>query len=254
MIEKPVFNLKRIRSRGPLREKVYQVLKEAIIRGELAHGTRLHEEQLTRALGISRTPLREAFNRLKSDGLIEVVPRKGAHIVELTDTDLVDLFEAREVLETTFLIRSARRLERAVFERIRAGLKKAEEEMTAAEDDPKLWDEKRAEYLRLDRAFHDELVVASGNKYWVKLYYDIRDRIEIYSHQISYVPDRFRIAIEDHYAILDALLAGDLIKAEGLMRTHIRKMRVSVAQMRQGRDDLRQQMASSPSRAELDRP
>ena len=86
--------LKKIRTRGPLVEPVYKALKHAIITGQIAPGSALYEEPLTKLLGVSRTPLREAFNRLKSDGLIEVVPRKGACVVELDAQDIDDLLEA----------------------------------------------------------------------------------------------------------------------------------------------------------------
>jgi len=230
---KSPIKLKRIRTRGPLGEKVYQILKEAIIHGRLAPGTWLQEEQLTQAMGISRTPLREAIHRLTSEGLVEVIPRKGAHIIELSDDDLADLFEAREVIETAFLVRSARNMSPADFQRIRDALTQAEKEMVEAAADPVLFDEKRQRYLEVDRAFHDELIVACGNKSWVKLYYNIRDRIEFYGHQISLVPSRFRIAIEDHLAIVDALLAGEFLRAQQLMKEHIRNMPVSIAEIRE---------------------
>lgn len=229
---KSPIKLKRIRTRGPLGEKVYQILKEAIIHGRLAPGTWLQEEQLTQAMGISRTPLREAIHRLTSEGLVEVIPRKGAHVIELSDDDLADLFEAREVIETVFLVRSAQNMSPADFQRIRDSLTQAEKEMVEAAADPGLFNEKRQRYLEADRALHDELIIACGNKSWVKLYYNIRDRIEFYGHQISHVPSRFRVAIEGHLAILDALLAGEFVKAQQLMKEHIRNMPVSIAEIR----------------------
>lgn len=96
-----------IRARGPLVEQVYRSLKDAIITGRIAPGAWLYETALTQALGVSRTPLREAFNRLKGDGLIAVIPHRGAFVVELDDRDIDNLLEAREVIETAFFERAA---------------------------------------------------------------------------------------------------------------------------------------------------
>jgi len=230
--ERPVEGLKPIRSRGNLGEKVYRGLKRAITLGQLTPGTWLQEEQLTQALAISRTPLREALNRLASEGLVEMAPRKGAHIVELTDRDLEELFEAREVIETTFFVRAARNMTLQDFERIKTGLDRAEEALHRARGDPVLWQEERERYLEADRAFHDELIAASGNRYWGRLYDHIRDLIQVYSHRISIDPELLRTAIHDHQAILEALVKGRLEEARGLMGRHIRNMKVNLEAIR----------------------
>ncbi len=222
------FPLKKIDYRNPLSDEVYTSIKEAIIQGELAPGTWLQEDQLTQTLGISRTPLREAFNRLKSEDLIAIVPRKGAYIIELSTKELEDLFEAREVIETTFFVRSVEYLPKSYFSRLYNQFKEAEHQILAVENDPRVKENKRREYLEIDRSFHDRVIEASGNEYWIKLYCNIRDRIQIYGHKISYNADWFKVAQEDHKAICTALLEKEYEKARTAMQQHIRNMRTAL--------------------------
>jgi DNA-binding GntR family transcriptional regulator len=227
-----ISKLKRIRTRGPLAGKAYDNLKSAIIQGRLTPGTWLHEEKITKALGISRTPLREALNRLSSDGLIEVIPRKGAHIVELNDYQLKELFEAREKIETIFFIRAAQAIEPSVLKQIRLELESAEKDMLAAKGDAQTWDRQRQRYLKNDRSFHDILISATGNRYWEKLYNNIRDRIELYANQISGDNFWFPIAIQDHYEIIDEVLQGRFEAGRDRMKRHIRNARAGIVAIR----------------------
>ena len=224
--------LKRIRTRGPLAIKVYDNVKEAVIRGVFAPGTWLQEEQLTKAMGISRTPLREAFNRLQSEGLIQVIPRRGAYIVELSDIELIELFEAREIVETTFFIRSVQNIKKDRIARFREELAQKDKEMQETKNEPELWDEKRKSYLKIDRSLHDALIAASGNHYWEKIYNNLRDRIEMYGNQISLDEKWFPVAIHDHYAIIDAILANKHDKAKNLMADHIGHVREGIIRIR----------------------
>ena len=235
MVDQPFRGLPKIRSRGPLAEKVYAILKESIIQGKFASGMWLQEEALTKALGVSRTPLREAFNRLKSEGFIEVLPRKGAHIIELSDDELADLFEVREQIETVFFVRSASAVPQATIDRLRSSMQQSEQAMRHSVNKPEQWNEERIRYLRNDRLLHDTLIKASGNKCWERLYFDIRDRIEIFGNQLSFDQEWFDVAIEDHYAIIDAILAGDYETGCRAMRQHIANVHRGIVRIRTSR-------------------
>jgi DNA-binding GntR family transcriptional regulator len=223
--------LRTIRARGPLVEQVYRSLKEAIITGRIAPGVWLYETALTQALGVSRTPLREAFNRLKSDGLIAVIPHRGAFVVELDDRDIDNLLEAREVIETAFFKRAAQGIAPDGLRRARRELEQAHRNFGAA---PGAAARRKAlqQYLRIDRALHDRLIEASGNDYWVKLYFDLRERIELCGYQVSQLPHRFERIVREHIEIIDALLADDLERAQRGLRAHIRNVQQGVHEYR----------------------
>jgi GntR family transcriptional regulator, rspAB operon transcriptional repressor len=224
--------IKKIRSRGPLATIAYDLIKDAIIHGRFAPGTWLQEEQLTQALGISRTPVREAFNRLKSEGILDVIPRKGAHIVELSPSEIDDLFEAREVIETQFFIRSAKSISKDLILKFKENLNRQETEMRKSEADSDIWNESRKKYLKTDRALHDALLSSAGNTYWEGLYFNLRDRIEMYGSQLSFDREWFDVAIQDHDNIIDAILNQDFEKGKQALIQHIRNVRQGTARIR----------------------
>ncbi len=223
--------LRKISNKGPLGARVYKILREAITMAELPPGTWLHEDQLTKAIGVSRTPLREAFKRLQSDGLITIIPRKGAHVVEIGPTELDELFEAREIIETRFFIRAARNMKSNDFLEFQGALAEAEEAMNLNKDNQSEWEKCRKAYLKVDRQFHDTLIANCGNRYWSRVYHNVRDQIEIYGQMVSHHPNWFGVAISDHYAILNALLESNFSDAKANMTKHIRNMRKSVSQI-----------------------
>ena len=83
----------------PLRDVVFNTLRQAILRGELKPGERLMEIQLANKLGVSRTPIREAIRKLELEGLVLMIPRKGAEVAEITEKSLRDVLEVRRALE-----------------------------------------------------------------------------------------------------------------------------------------------------------
>ena len=216
--------LKRIRSRGNLTEKVYQRLKEAITRGRLEPGAVLQEHQVTKALSISRTPLREAFNRLAMEGLIEITPNKGVTVVEIGPQEVCELFEARESIETHFLARSAQNLSPQDYARLRSGLQQAEAAMRSASGLQEM-DQAQVAYLSADRGMHDQLIRACENRVWIKIYFNIRERIHVVSHRIGRIPGELITTVQVHYDILDDLEAGRWDSAQKRMLQHIRASR-----------------------------
>ena len=124
--------LKRIGNPVVLGEQTYKMLKEAIISGEFPPGEWLSEDQITDSLGVSRTPVREAFKRLHSEGLIELFPRKGAHIIELSKKDIDHLFEARVALETSFFAKAAKNISKDELSYFKILFKDAEKTVTEA--------------------------------------------------------------------------------------------------------------------------
>jgi DNA-binding GntR family transcriptional regulator len=221
--------LKRIRARNNLKETVYQRLKEAIVKGLFPQGYMLNESELTKAMNISRTPLREAFNRLRAEGLIQAIPNRGVRVVEFSKEDMLELTRVREVLEITFLPQSMENITNQDIKAIRKALVEAESEIKDAltEDD---LNQAHQRYLEADNLLHDRLVEACGNKYWIGLYNNIKNRVRMCGQQTVKIPSRFLKAIEQHHAILDALEKKDAELACQVMVTHISNVQKSVIQ------------------------
>ena len=172
---------------------------------------------------MSRTPLREAFNRLKSDGLIAVIPTGGGFVVELDDRDIDNLLEAREVIETAFFERAAQVLTADGLRRARREFEQAHRHFAGAKGAAA---RRKAlqQYLRIDRELHDRLIEASGNGTWVKLYFDLqRASSSAATRSASWRPVRAH-QVQEHLDMIDALLAGDLQGARRCLRTHIRNV------------------------------
>jgi DNA-binding GntR family transcriptional regulator len=220
--------LTRIRSRIDRSERVYHILKDAVIHRQFTPGVWIKQEQISQAIGISRTTVRPVLARLQSEGLIEARPRKGFRVVEFSQEELDDLFEVREVLETAFFTRSAQTIPLEELQMTLTSLENAEYKMKEAKPGSELWDDRLREYLELDRAFHDRLIEASGNKQWRQMYLNTRDKIEIIGYQASYIPTQLSNAIEQHSKIIKALLKQDFKNAELIMREHIRNVRRSI--------------------------
>jgi len=213
--------LKRIGNQVVLGEQTYKTLKEAIITGEFSPGSWLSEDQLTQALGVSRTPVREAFKQLQTEGLIEIFPRKGAYIIELSEKDIEYLFEARFALETTFFIRAAKNIDRARIHQYLNLFEDAKAQVIEAENDFSRMKRKWADYLKIDRSFHDELVKASENPYWLKLYLNIRDRMQLLFFKMGHMPEQAQVFSKQHEVILESMLKDQFPKAKKHLKEHI---------------------------------
>jgi DNA-binding GntR family transcriptional regulator len=192
-------------------DRVYREVKRRIAEGELPRGTKLLQEPLAEALGVSRTPLREALRRLSAEGLVEFHPNRGASVVALTEADVRSAYEARLVFEPGAARLAARhRSPEAV-----GALRKAVE-LQRRRNDP-------TSAYEASRAFHLALVRASGNAYLARL----ADALwspglaqPIYARQRER-PGALTDDLAEHDAILQAVEGGRASEAERLTRRHI---------------------------------
>ena len=194
------------------------MLKEAIISGEFPPGAWLSEDQITDTLGVSRTPVREAFKQLNSEGLIDLFPRKGAHVIELSPKDIDHLFEARIELETSFFNRAAKNFSKDEVHRYKILFRNAEKEVLQGSNDTEL---KWAEYLKVDRSFHDQLVESCNNPFWYELYVNIRNRMQVLFYRMRNMPEQVSFFSEQHDAILEAMIDEQFRQAKKHLRDHI---------------------------------
>ncbi len=218
-------NIRRLAIKGSLSKRVYVELKRAILEGNFSPGELLPEDFLTAATGASRTPVREALMLLQGDGLVEIVPRKGARVLEMNSEELAELVEARMLLETAFFDRSVGKIPLKMLEKFKDDMAEIIAEMQLIETTSPLWAEKRSEYSQLDFKFHRSLVEAIDNRFLLNYYNNLLDRVIVYSyHTIIKYPSAFMKSAEEHDDILNAMLNGDNEKAKKLIEMHLQQL------------------------------
>lgn len=204
--------LKTIHWRKSLGEHVFENLKDAIIRGDMPPRSRLVESRLAEALGISRTPVREAIHKLEREGLLRKLPQGGFFVVGLTRQEIEETFGIRSVLESY-----AAKL---------AAIKHREDEIRPLE-------EKIAEFqscldngrmdqlLEINTEFHDLLYALSRSPKLIKMINDLREQIYRFRKIILKMDNMARTSNEDHAAMLKAMRTRDADTVERLVRAHI---------------------------------
>ncbi len=200
----------------PLREVVFEHLRSAILDGTLLPGERLMEVQLADKLGVSRTPIREAIRKLELEGLVEMIPRRGAQVSDLSVKDVADVLDVREALEGLAASLAAENI--SVEE-----LKELEKAYHAL---VKSVEEKNIEkIIRWDSRFHDILLSASKNPRLVKVNGVLIEQIHRYRK--SFIEDitTAQYIIESHKKILDALKSKDAETSRQCAMDHIREVK-----------------------------
>jgi len=195
-------------SRG---EDAYQKMMEAIQSGTLKPGARLREAELADWLGSSRTPVREALNRLQSEGLVVQEPRRGMIITELDHSMVSELYIMREVLEGTAARLAARHASDVEISMLR---EIAERDKTLHDDPVKL--------ARNNRLFHQALYRAAHNRYLLKNLNLLQESMALLGQTTLSMPGRSLTAYAEHDATVSAIERHDAAAAEEACRAHIR--------------------------------
>jgi len=199
----------------PIREKVYEDLKSAILSGHYTPGEKLAEEHLAETLGVSRTPVREALHKLESEGLIRPRKKRGFNVSRDTKEDVEELFELRSILEGHTLRVISRIISEEILSELNESIQKAEEALKR---------NRIEEVFKWNTRFHDtlhELVVDKTRLH--RLIVDIRKYVLRYRKDTLRYPDGGRRAVEGHKKILLALRLKDPELCERVMREHIRE-------------------------------
>jgi DNA-binding GntR family transcriptional regulator len=207
-------------------DNVYDTLRQAIIEGKLPPGSRLSVPLLAQQFDVSRSPVREAVQRLVSDGLATEEPHRGAGVAVLDPTELVPLYEIREVLEGLAARLAAQHASDDELEQ----LADAHREHAAALDRGKA-----SHHASLDLAFHAQLRLAAHHPELLSYLERVQGRIAIAI--LGGNPQVWsRHAIKEHQAILDAVLARDPRAAEEAARAHVQRVRHDIATLNGSRD------------------
>jgi DNA-binding GntR family transcriptional regulator len=201
-------------------EMVYKTLQEDIIEGRLSPGERLVERDLTERFGVSKTPLREAFVRLKQDGLIEGMLHQGVSVIRISRKDAVEIYDLREVLEGLVARKVAEGITSDRAEKLRSLIQLSKD--CAQKDDVK-------EYARVDLEFHNLLRIFSENQRSSQVMQSLHHQSRILLKTSMNLPKRGpKISLREHKKILKAILNHDPIVAEQMAKEHVRNTREAV--------------------------
>jgi DNA-binding GntR family transcriptional regulator len=193
-------------------EYTISALREAIREGRFAPGQRLVVADVTRAFGVSAGPVREAIRRLTGEGLIDIVPHRGATVREFTLREIREIFELREVVEGLAARTAARRIEEGDH---RKRLEASRDEMIGVVD-------KGPDYVAHNQSFHALLYEIAGNGKAVEIATQLTLPIYRMNFHRLMDPAYARTSMDEHEAVVAAILAGDEDRAEIEMRRHIR--------------------------------
>ena len=196
----------------PLRDVVFNTLRQAILRGELKPGERLMEIQLANKLGVTRTPIREAIRKLELEGLVLMIPRKGAEVAEITEKSLRDVLEVRRALEELSVQLAC---EKITKEEIR------ELERVAKEFQQVVKSSDITEIAEVDVRFHDIIYTATDNQKLIQLLNNLRE--QMYRYRVEYLKRDgvFPQLIAEHEAIIRHIENNEKEKATEVMCRHI---------------------------------
>lgn len=203
----------------PLRDIVFNTLRKAILKGELAPGERLMEKQLAEKMGVSRTPIREAIRKLELEGLVIMVPRKGAEVAMITEQDIKDVLEVRASLESLAVRLACTKMAKEDIN----DLLKVNKAFTDAAR------EKDVEtVIQKDVEFHDVIYHATGNEKLIQIINNLRE--QIYRFRVEYIRqmDDFSGLVNEHEEIVNAIVERDSDVAKDIAIKHIENQEKAV--------------------------
>lgn len=204
----------------PLRDVVFNTLRQAILTGELKPGERLMEIHLANKLGVSRTPIREAIRKLELEGLVTMIPRRGAEVAQITGKSLQDVLEVRRSLDALCAELACERISDEEIIELEAACQ-AFDEATKTRDTRAI--------AAADVALHDIIVKATGNKRLVQLVNNLAE--QMYRYRFEYIKDfsMHTTLIDEHRIIFEAIRNKDKITAAKAAITHIDNQMEAIA-------------------------
>lgn len=206
--------------RRALYEAVADELRRRIYSDRLRPGAAVDERALCAELGVSRTPLREALKVLAREGLVELVPGRGARVRRLDPEELDALFPVMAVLEGLAAGEAARRCGREELERLEALHAELEAHAAAGDVDA---------YYAANHRFHQALQELAGNPWLLRLIGELRGLLRLARHHQLMLPGRLYASLNEHRALMGALRARDAREAERRMRDHLLAQRAALA-------------------------
>ncbi|HJB07739.1 MAG TPA: GntR family transcriptional regulator [Candidatus Enterocloster faecavium] len=204
----------------PLRDVVFNTLRQAILKGELAPGERLMEIQLAEKLGVSRTPIREAIRKLELEGLVLMIPRKGAEVARISEKSLRDVLEVRRSLEELAIELACERMTQEELKELEEAQKKFGDAIETGE---------AMAIAETDEHYHDLIYQGTGNDKLVQILNNLRE--QMYRYRLEYIKDKDKrqILLLEHDHILKALQGRNISEAKMAVREHIDNQEITVS-------------------------
>ena len=195
-----------------LRGQVFQEIREDILKGKFKENEELREATLGKELGVSRTPVREALRQLELEGLVHIIPNKGAYVTGITEKDVHDIYMTRSMLEGLCARWAAEHISEEQIQEMEEVLLLTEYHL----------DRGNAEQLaELDGKFHEVLYDASQSRILRHILSDFHKYVQVARKRSVKKEDRAKKSLEEHREILNALRTGDADRAEELAHIHI---------------------------------
>lgn len=196
----------------PLRDVVFHTLRQAILRGELKPGERLMEIQLANKLGVSRTPVREAIRKLELEGLVLMIPRKGAEVAEITEKSLKDVLEVRRALEELAVKIACERMDGGQIDELKEAAEEFERTLQSGDV---------TKYAEADMQFHDVIYLATENQRLIQLLNNLRE--QMYRFRVEYLKKKecHGKLLAEHQELIRDIENRDKDAASRMVCTHI---------------------------------
>lgn len=203
----------------PLRDVVFKTLRQAILKGELEPGERLMEIQLAERLGVSRTPIREAIRKLELEGLVLMIPRKGAEVAKISEQNMRDVLEVRRSLEELAIDLACQRMSPEEL----LELQETEKEFAKA-----IQNGDAMMIAQTDEKYHDIIYGATKNQKLVQMLNNLRE--QMYRYRLEYIKDedKRQILLVEHDHILKALSLRHVQEAKMAIREHIDNQEITI--------------------------
>ena len=198
--------------RQSLHESLVAPLRDMIVQGELRPGMKVPEEQLCERFGVSRTPIREALKVLAAEGVLHILPHRGAIVARITEDQVAELFPVMASLERLAGRLACERAADADIERVRELHDRMIAHFEAGEE---------AQYLRCNRLVHEAFFEIAGNPTLSAFYQQILTRIHACRFVMRKSPEHWTAAVEEHAAMIEALAARDGKRLGDLLEVHV---------------------------------
>ena len=197
----------------PLRDVVFNTLRQASLRGEFKPGERLMEIQLANKLGVSRTPIREAIRKLELEGLVIMIPRKGAEVADITEKSLRDVLEVRKALEELAVQLACEKITQEELEELEKAGENFKKVLNRSKD--------ITEVAEADVRFHDVIYMATDNQKLIHLLNKLRE--QMYRYRVEYLknPDVHEQLIQEHEEIVYHIKRREKAEATAVTCQHI---------------------------------